>query len=153
MRVPITRYQRVDGAPRAEAAGTAPVVEEVDIPRTPFLTAGALGGLIPALISLLTFWLMSVPSTRQTRDLEMNRYRIEVLQQALRAESPEDRKTSLALLRAAGVLRESAGSPFDSLLASTDTLPRWCSNSCSLSGSTLGSTAGPEPDTADKRSP
>ncbi len=105
------------------------VAGEVEVPTRSFLKAGGITGLaagaVNTFLTLLTFFWITKPDADQKRELEMFKYRVQVLQQAMAVEDPDGRRTSLELLRGFGLLTLDDGSPFAAVLAGRDTLPRW----------------------------
>lgn len=94
------------------------------------VSGGVSGGLTGVVLSLLvtglTFLFVTKPDAEQRRDLELSRYRAEILQRALQLETPQERQASLNLLLDVGVLTLNENSQLrEQLRTGKPPLPRW----------------------------
>jgi hypothetical protein len=138
MRFTITRQGINTRSIGHEDLGTSPV-EKVEVPDRELLKAGGLigviTGLIGALLPLVSLWLVGEPDARQARDLADRKFFAERLDQAMRVETDGERRTSIRLLLATGLLEAKNAGQLEGLLNGKDAFPQW-----RASGSTQSST-------------
>lgn len=162
MRVRVKRYPSAASGrgPLPEAAGddgtVAPgTLEEVDVPAGPFAAVGAIAGLIPTLITLLTFWMVDKPKADVARHVDANKAQLEILSKAMEVDDARGREMSFQLMTAMGLLQPGDRARVAALLAE-DSLPRWGSaesDGGTSTDSTQSNGTGENPETAPARSP
>ncbi len=105
------------------------VTEEVEIPNSALVKAGAILGTITALITavipLITLFANTRPDAKQAREQADNMFFSSQLARALQVETAEGRRTSVRLLLATGLLKARDDQRMNELLTGTDSLPRW----------------------------
>ncbi|HEX5869139.1 MAG TPA: hypothetical protein VFY65_01920 [Longimicrobium sp.] len=143
MRVRVRRYPSPQRDPGLEAADDSPApgtLEEVDVPAGPFALIGAIAGLIPTLLTLLTFWLKDKPDAEIKRGMDVNQAQVTILSKAMEVEDARGREVSFQLLSAMGLLKPGDRARVDSLLAA-DSLPRWRAEGSADDGEATADTA------------
>jgi hypothetical protein len=101
MRFRIT-HRRAERGPADFEGG--PGATDVEVPAGAVALLGAIGGIVPALIAVLTFFLVTKPAADRTRRAEEMNERMCAFLTGTQLSDAEERRAALRLLIAAGVL-------------------------------------------------